>query len=142
MPIIRYRTRDIASLDRTPCPCGRTTARMSRVLGRTDDMLIIRGVNVFPSQVEEALLRVEETAPHYQIEVSRPGALDQVTVRVEIRPENFSDEMRQMQALRDRIDREVQTVTGLRMNIELVSPRSLERFMGKASRVIDRRTTS
>ncbi len=142
MPIIRYRTRDIASLDRTPCPCGRTTARMSRVLGRTDDMLIIRGVNVFPSQVEEALLRVEETAPHYQIEVSRPGALDQVTVRVEIRPESFSDEMRQMQSLRDRIDREVQAVTGLRMDIELISPQSLERFMGKASRVIDRRTPS
>ena len=97
MPILRYRTRDIASLDRGPCPCGRTGARMSRVIGRTDDMLIIRGVNVFPSQIEEALLRVEGTAPHYLIEVDRPGTLDEVIVKVEIRPQDFSDKMRQMQ---------------------------------------------
>jgi phenylacetate-CoA ligase len=138
-PIIRYRTRDIATLDQAPCPCGRTGMRMSRVVGRTDDMLIIRGVNVFPSQVEEALLRVDGTAPHYQIEVSRPGSLDEVTVHVEIRPELFSDKMSQMQALRDRIDREVQSVTGLRMKIELVEPQRLERFAGKAKRVIDHR---
>ncbi len=138
-PLIRYRTRDIARLDDTPCRCGRTTVRMSRVIGRTDDMLIIRGVNVFPSQIEEALLRVEGTSPHYQIELSRPGALDQVTVRVEVRPEDFSDRMREMQALRDRIDREIHAITGLRMNVELVKPQSLERFQGKAKRVIDRR---
>ncbi len=141
MPVIRYRTRDIAWLDRSPCLCGRTTVRMSRVIGRTDDMLIIRGVNVFPSQVEEALLRVEGTAPHYQIVIDRPGALDQVTVRVEVRPESFSDEMRRMQALRDRIDREIQSVTGIRMNVELVSPETLERFAGKASRVVDNRAS-
>lgn len=139
MPIIRYRTRDIASLERAKCPCGRTTARMSRVVGRTDDMLIIRGVNVFPSQVEEALLRVEGAAPHYLIEVSRPGALDEVTVHVEIRPETFSDKMSQMQALRDRIDREIHSVTGIRMGINLVEPQKLERSMGKAKRVIDHR---
>ena len=122
MPVIRYRTRDIAALDRAPCPCGRTGVRMGRVVGRTDDMLIIRGVNVFPSQIEEALLRVEGTAPHYLIELARPGTLDEVMVKVEIRPGDFSDEMRQMQALRDRIDREIQAVTGLRMTVELVAP--------------------
>ena len=138
-PLIRYRTRDIAALDRSPCPCGRTGARMSRVVGRTDDMLIIRGVNVFPSQIEEALLRVEGTAPHYLIEVDRPGTMDEVTVRVEVRAEDFSDRMSQMQSLRDRIDREIQTVTGIRMKVELVEPQSIERFVGKAKRVIDRR---
>ncbi len=139
MPIIRYRTRDIASLDTEPCPCGRTTVRMSRVVGRTDDMLIIRGVNVFPSQVEEALLRVEGTAPHYLIEVDRPGVMDEVTVRVEVRPQDFSDRMSQMHKLRDRIDREIQAVTGIRMTVELAEPQSLERFVGKARRVIDHR---
>jgi len=139
MPVIRYRTRDIATLDETPCPCGRTSVRMSRVVGRTDDMLIIRGVNVFPSQIEEALLRVEGTAPHYLIEVDRPGTMDELTVHVEIRSQDFSDRMSQMQTLRERIDREIQTVTGLRAKIELVEPRSIERFVGKANRVIDRR---
>ena len=139
MPILRYRTRDIASLDRTPCACGRTTPRMSRIGGRTDDMLIIRGVNVFPSQIEEALLRVGGTAPHYQIEVTRPGTLDQVTVRVEMRPEHFSDEMRHMQALKQRLAREIQAVANIRATIELVAPKTLERFQGKAQRVLDRR---
>ncbi|HAK94526.1 MAG TPA: phenylacetate--CoA ligase [Planctomycetes bacterium] len=138
-PVIRYRTRDIASLDRAPCRCGRTSARMSRIVGRTDDMLIIRGVNVFPSQVEEALLRVEGVAPHYQIIVERPGTLDEVTVRVEVGPESFSDEMREMQALREKIDRQIQSVTGIRMKVELVAPQTLERFAGKAARVIDKR---
>lgn len=139
MPLLRYRTRDIAALDRCPCPCGRTSVRMSRVMGRTDDMLIIRGVNVFPSQIEEALLRVEGTAPHYQIVVDRPGTLDEVTVRVEMRPQDFSDKMKQMQGLRDRIDREIHAVTGLRFTVELVEPRGLERSEGKAKRVLDRR---
>ncbi len=139
MPIIRYRTRDIASLDRSACPCSRTTVRMSRVAGRTDDMLIIRGVNVFPSQIEEALLRVEGTAPHYLIEVDRPGNLDHVKVRVEIRPQDFSDKMSQLQALRDRIDREIQSITGIRMDVELVEPQTIERSVGKAVRVIDHR---
>ena len=139
MPIIRYRTRDIASLNSEPCACGRTGVRMSRVIGRTDDMLIIRGVNVFPSQVEEALLRVDATAPHYLIEVDRPGPMDEVKVRVEIRPEFFSDRMDQMQAIRNRIEREIGTVTGIHMKVELVEPHSLERSVGKAKRVIDHR---
>jgi phenylacetate-CoA ligase len=139
MPLLRYRTRDLASLDSSPCLCGRTTVRMSRVLGRSDDMLIIRGVNVFPSQVEEALLRVEGTAPHYVIEVDRPGTLDSVVVRVEVRPQDFSDEMRRMAQLRDRIDRAIQAVTGVHMAVELVAPGTLERSAGKAKRVIDHR---
>jgi phenylacetate-CoA ligase len=89
LPILRYRTRDLASLDRSPCPCGRTGVRMSRVVGRSDDMFIVRGVNVFPSQIEEALLRVEGAAPHYVIEIARPGALDEAVVKVEIRPGDF-----------------------------------------------------
>ena len=109
---------------------------MSRIAGRTDDMLIIRGVNVFPSQIEEALLRVEGTAPHYQIEIDRPGMLDEVVVRVEMRPEDFSDEMKKVHALRERIDKQIFSITGVRMNIELVKPQTLERSPGKAKRVI------
>jgi len=139
MPVVRYRTRDLASLDRSPCPCGRTGVRMSRIVGRSDDMLIIRGVNVFPSQVEEALLRVEGTAPHYLIEVDRPGTLDDVVVKVEIRPRDFKDEMRQMVDLRDRIDHEIHSITGIRMKVELVAPNTLARSEGKAQRVRDHR---
>lgn len=139
MPLIRYRTRDIASLDDSPCDCGRTTVRMSRVVGRTDDMLIIRGVNVFPSQIEEALLRVEGTAPHYQIIVDRPGALDEVTVRVEMRPQDFSDRMSEMHALRSKIAHEIHSIAGIRAKIELVDHQTLERFAGKAQRVFDNR---
>mgnify|MGYP006283049163 FL=1 len=139
MPLVRYRTRDVASLDRSVCPCGRTGARMGRVVGRTDDMLIIRGVNVFPSQIEEALLQVDGTAPHYLIEVDRPGNLDEVTVHVEVREENFSDRMSEMQQLRDAIARKIQSITGLRMDIELTAPRTLERTAGKSKRVIDHR---
>jgi len=139
MPILRYRTRDLAALDRSPCPCGRTGARMSRVVGRSDDMFIVRGVNVFPSQIEEALLRVEGAAPHYVIEIARPGTLDEAVVRVEIRPGDFSDEMRQMVALRDRIDHEIHSITGIRMTVELVAPSALGRSEGKARRGIDHR---
>ncbi|MCC6578808.1 MAG: phenylacetate--CoA ligase [Phycisphaeraceae bacterium] len=139
MPMLRYRTRDLASVSEEPCPCGRTHRRMSRVMGRTDDMLIIRGVNVFPSQIEEELLRVDGTLPHYIIEINRPGTLDEAIVRVEIERELFSDEMRKLQALHDRIDREIHAVTGIRMKVDLVQPRSLQRYEGKAQRVIDHR---
>ena len=139
MPMIRYRTRDIASIDSCPCECGRTTRRMSRVVGRSDDRLIIRGVNVFPSQIEEALFQVEGTLPHYLIEVARPATLDQVTVKVEVRPEFFSDRMREMQALRERIDRKIQAITGIHAQVDLVAPQTIERSMGKAVRVIDHR---
>jgi phenylacetate-CoA ligase len=138
-PLIRYRTRDIAALDPCLCECGRTTVRMSRVMGRTDDMLIIRGVNVFPSQIEEALLQVEGTAPHYLIEIERPGTLDQMSVKVEVIPEKLSDKMSDMQALRDQINRRIQAITGIHVSVELVPPQTLERSMGKAIRVVDHR---
>jgi len=139
MPIIRYRTRDIASLNPEPCKCGRTTVRMSRITGRSDDMLIIKGVNVYPSQIEQALLRVKGTAPHYQIEIDRPGRTDVATIQVEITEAAFSSRMKEMQELKEKISRMVQGITGLRMNIELVSPNTLERFTGKANRVKDLR---
>ncbi|MBP7935389.1 MAG: phenylacetate--CoA ligase [Phycisphaerae bacterium] len=139
MPVLRYRTRDIAWLDSSPCPCGRTTVRMSRVVGRSDDMLIIRGVNVFPSQIEEALLRVEGTAPHYVIELDRPGAMDEAKVKVEIRPQDFSDRISELRALKGRIEREIGIITGIHIEVELVEPHSLERTVGKAKRVIDHR---
>lgn len=139
MPLLRYRTRDIARLNREPCACGRTTTRMSRVAGRTDDMLIIRGVNVFPSQIEEALLRVEGVTPHYMIEVDRPATLDEMTVKVEVQPDLLSDRMDRMQRLKDRIGKEILTVAGIRAGVELAAPRTLERFVGKAKRVIDKR---
>ncbi len=139
MPVIRYRTRDIASLFDEPCPCGRTGVRMTRTTGRSDDMLIIRGVNVYPTQVEEALLRVREVAPHYMIEVDRPGTLDIATVRVEVMPEMFSASMRDMVTLKERITKAINSVTGIRMEVDLVAPQTLERFQGKARRVTDLR---
>ncbi len=141
MPLIRYRTRDIATLDRRPCGCGRSMTRMSRVRGRSDDMLIIRGVNVFPSQIEEALLRVEGVAPQYLIEVSRPTTLDRVTVTVELRPGYFSDDGTRMHALQQRVVREIHTVAGIRAGVVLMGPHSLQRSTGKAVRVIDHRRT-
>jgi len=112
---------------------------MSRILGRTDDMLIIRGVNVFPSQIETALMRFEKVAPHYMIEVTRPTALDEVTVHIEMQPGMFSDSMREMQGIRERIAAEIYGVTGLHMRVNLVSPNTLERFEGKSRRVKDLR---
>ncbi|MDR3077867.1 MAG: phenylacetate--CoA ligase [Planctomycetota bacterium] len=139
MPVIRYRTRDISSLDHSPCPCGRTGVKMSRVTGRSDDMLVIRGVNVYPTQVEEALLRIREAAPHYLIELTRPGAMDEAKVKVEILPEMFSASMSDMAKLKERLAAAIASVTGIRMEIELVAPRTLERFQGKARRVADLR---
>ena len=139
MPMIRYRTRDIATLYTGKCGCGRETVRMSRVVGRSDDMLIIRGVNVFPSQIEEVLLLTEGTAPHFQIVLDRPKTLDRVRVRVEIAPELFSDKMTDMTQLKERIVLAIQQVTGLYMDVELLPPMTLERFEGKAKRVEDNR---
>lgn len=138
-PLIRYRTRDIASLTRKSCPCGRNFARMGRVAGRSDDMLIVRGVNVFPSQIEEALLRIESVAPHYLIEVARPGSLDEVRVQVELLPELFSDSMAELNAIRDRIVGSIREVTDLQMKVSLVQPDTLPRFEGKSRRVRDLR---
>ncbi|WP_432798579.1 phenylacetate--CoA ligase family protein [Poriferisphaera sp. WC338] len=139
MPVLRYRTRDLCVVHDEVCDCGRTTRRMGRVIGRSDDMLIIRGVNVFPSQIEEALLRVEGTTPHYEIEVDRPGNLDRVKVSVEVSGEMFSDRMTDMNVLKRAIDKEIRTITGIGAQIDLVGPQSLSRFEGKAKRVVDKR---
>ncbi len=139
MPVVRYRTRDLCTLNYQKCECGRTTTRMGRIIGRSDDMLIIRGVNIFPSQIEEALLRVEGLAPHYFIEVTRPQNTDLLNIKVEVTPESFSDQMREMQHLKNSISKEISSIIGLRANIELVAPNTLERFIGKAKRVIDHR---
>jgi phenylacetate-CoA ligase len=139
MPMIRYRTRDITALIAEPCPCGRTLRRMRRIGRRSDDMVIIRGVNVFPSQIEAALLRVEGTLPHYQIVLTREQDLDQMEVQVEVTPEVFSDEVRVLEDLQRKLVHSIETITGIRVAIRLVAPRSIPRSEGKAKRVIDKR---
>ena len=138
-PVVRYRTRDITRLTYEPCRCGRTTARMERVTGRTDDMLIVRGVNVFPSQIEAVLLEVEGTEPHYQIVLTREGALDEIELRVEVSEDIFTDEAKKMFALRDRIASPAGKVLGIRVRVKLAEPHSIERSSGKAKRVLDER---
>jgi len=137
---LRYRTRDICHLDESPCRCGRTQARMSRVSGRTDDMLIIRGVNVFPSQVETVLLEMEGTEPHYQLVISKKGALDELEVRVEVSESIFDDEMKRLQELREGIRRRLASVLSVSPKVTLVEPRTIERSTGKAKRVLDMRS--
>jgi len=138
-PVIRFRTRDICSITHDKCECGRTAARMSRVTGRTDDMLIIRGVNVFPSQVESVLMAIEGAEPHYQIIVRREGPLDDMEVQVEVNERLFSDKIRGLEALEAKIRDELYAVLGLRVGVKLVEPKTIERSMGKAKRVIDMR---
>ncbi len=139
IPLIRYRTRDICTLMSEPCPCGRTTVRMSKVSGRSDDMLIIRGVNIFPSQVESVLLEVKGILPHYQLVVSREGALDRLEVRVEVSEEFFFDEMRRLHEMEKTIEHKLENLLGLRAGVKLVEPKSIERSEGKAKRVVDMR---
>ncbi len=139
MPLLRYRTRDLTRLHAGKCACGRTLVRMEKCLGRTDDMLIIRGVNVFPSQVESVLLKLAETSPHYQLIVSRENNLDSLEIKVEIDEQFWSDEVKVLEALRQRIHHNISSVLGISATIRLVEPRSIERSEGKAKRVIDNR---
>ena len=139
MPMIRYRTRDITSIIREPCPCGRTVRKIRRISRRTDDMFIIRGVNVFPSQIEEALLAVEGTLPHYQIILMREKGLDQIEVQVEVTEEVFSDEVRSMEKLRSVLAQSIERTLNIRVGVRLVEPHTIERSMGKAKRIIDKR---
>ena len=139
MPMIRYRTRDITSIITEPCPCGRTIRRIRRIGRRSDDMLIIRGVNLFPSQIESALLEVEGTLPHYLIVLTRQKGLDQVEVQVEVTPALFSDKVRALEEMQSRIAKAIEHTVGLRVAVRLVEPHSIERSQGKAKRVIDRR---
>jgi len=138
-PVIRFRTRDLTRLIPELCPCGRKMLRMQRVMGRTDDMLIIRGVNVFPLQIENVLMSIEGTEPHYQIVVDRKGALDDVTVMVEVSEAIFFDEMKKQNELMETIKKRLSSELNISVNVKLVEKKSLERTEGKAKRVIDKR---
>ena len=138
-PVIRYRTRDITRLVYTPCKCGRTFARMQRVHGRSDDMLIIRGVNVFPSQIESILLETEGLTPHYQLVVRRDGNLDTLTVQVEVDEKLFSDEIKNLQRLEGKIQKNIKEFLGVTAQVKLVEPRAIQRSEGKAKRILDLR---
>ncbi len=139
MPLLRYRTKDLCSLIAEPCECGRTNVRMTRIVGRSDDMLIIRGVNVFPSQIEEVILNIEELEPHYLIVVDRVNNQDTFEVQVEVKAAAFSDDMTKMLDIKKRTMARMHSMLGLNPAIKLVAPRTIERSMGKAVRVIDNR---
>jgi phenylacetate-CoA ligase len=139
LPIIRYRTRDISVLNPEPCKCGRTSMRMRKISGRTDDMLIIRGVNVFPSQIESVLVQSEALTPNYILVVTKNGYMDELEVQVEVTEEIFTDRFKELKALEKRITDRIQTVLGITAKVRLVAPNSLERFEGKAKRIKDLR---
>ena len=139
IPLIRYRTKDLTSIDHSVCECGRTSARISRFKGRVDDMLIIRGVNVFPSQIEAALVDVEEVTPHYMMIVDRVNNLDTLEVQVEVDPKYYTDEVRAIEALTKKISHVIQQALGISAKVKIVEPQSLVRSQGKAVHVIDNR---
>ncbi len=139
LPLLRYRTKDLCTLDAEPCRCGRTSVRMSRIVGRSDDMLIIRGVNIFPSQVESVILEMEEFEPHYMLVVDREHNLDTLEVLIEVREQFYSDEINRMIELKKKVSHRLHSVLGIGVTVKLVEPRTLERSEGKAKRVIDNR---
>ena len=139
MPLLRYRTHDLTALHYEKCSCGRTLVRMERILGRCDDMLIIRGVNVFPSQIEAVILSLPEFEPHFLLVVDRVNNTDTSELRVEVREEYYTDEMGQMVGLQRKLEAELRSVIGLGFKIRLVEPKGIERSTGKARRVIDNR---
>ena len=139
MPLVRYRTRDLTRLIYNPCECGRTLTRMEKCMGRTDDMLIIRGVNVFPSQIESVLLEMSETKPHYRLIVEREHNLDTLTLMVEVEDQFFSDEIKKLEELSEKLRRSVESALGVAIKVKLVEPKTIERSEGKAKRVIDNR---
>ena len=137
--MIRYRTRDLTSLNYEKCECGRTAVRMSKIMGRSDDMLIIRGVNVFPSQVESILLEFPEYEPYFFIEVDRVNNTDTFVIQVEVKPEYYTDQINQLIKLRQRLASRIQSVIGIQPDIKIVEPNTIERSTGKAKRAIDHR---
>ena len=139
IPVIRYRTRDISRIIPEDCPCGRTFRRMERVSGRTDDMLIVRGVNVFPSQIEQVLTGIPGVAPHYQLVLDREGTLDTVEVHVEVGPEFAFDEIKELEALQGKVRGEIESALAINLDVKLVEPKSIQRSQGKAVRVVDNR---
>ena len=142
MPLLRYRTRDLTRLHVETCDCGRTLVRMEKCVGRSDDMLIIRGVNVFPSQVESVLLEMSETKPHYLLVVDRENNLDTLEIQVEVEEQFFSDEVKELEGLRKRISGNLTSLLGLHASVRLVEPGTIERSQGKAQRVVDKRMIS
>jgi phenylacetate-CoA ligase len=138
-PVIRYRTRDMSILHPEPCRCGRTMVRMGRVRGRSDDMLIIRGVNVFPSQIESVIMEFDGIEPHYQLVVEREGRLDTLSVMVEVNERLFSDEVKNLQAMERTLEKNIKELLGVSAKVKLVEPKSIQRTEGKAVRVIDKR---
>lgn len=138
-PMIRYRTRDITSLDYSRCDCGRSLVRMKKTMGRSDDMLIIKGVNVFPSQIEEVLVAIEGCEPHYQLIVDRKGAMDVLEVCIEVTENIFFDEMKRQRAFLETVEKRIDSVLGVGVTVRLVEPNSIPRHEGKADRVIDKR---
>ncbi|MHB0999966.1 MAG: phenylacetate--CoA ligase family protein [Armatimonadota bacterium] len=139
VPVMRYRTRDITRLNPEPCPCGRTNVRMEKVHGRTDDMLIIRGVNIFPSQIESVLLEIKGTEPHYMLVLYKDGVMDALEVWVEVSEKMFSDKMRELRQLEDTIKKRLHEVLGISIKLKLVEPRTIARSEGKAKRIMDLR---
>ena len=139
MPMMRYRTHDICSLTDEKCDCGRTLARMSRITGRTDDMLVIRGVNVFPSQIESVLVGADGVAPHYMLIVDRVNSSDTLEVQVEMTEEMFGDTVAHIENVRKYITAQIKSVVGIASKVKLVAPKSIPRSEGKAKRVIDNR---
>ncbi|MCK4502723.1 MAG: phenylacetate--CoA ligase [Desulfuromonadales bacterium] len=139
IPLIRYRTRDITRLIKEPCICGRTHARIERLSGRSDDMMIIRGVNVFPSQIESVIFAIEGVEPHYQLIVERDGNLDTLEVQVEVNEQTFSDEIKVLQGLSNKIKKDIKDLLGVTCKVRLVEPKTITRSEGKAQRVIDNR---
>jgi phenylacetate-CoA ligase len=139
IPVIRYRTRDISRIIPGACTCGRTFRRMERITGRTDDMLIIRGVNVYPSQIEQVLVGIEGVAPHYQVVLTKKGALDNVEVQVEVAADFAFDEVRELERLQRRVKGEIESALAVSINVKLVEPKSIARSEGKAKRVVDLR---
>jgi len=141
IPVLRYRTRDIVSINYAKCRCGRSSPRISKIQGRTDDMIIVRGINVFPSQIEHVLLGVEGTLPHYQLVVGRQaGGLDELEILVEVDEKNFSDEIGKLEALSAKIRKEIESTLGVLVNVKLVEPKTIQRSEGKAKRVVDKRS--
>ena len=140
LPMIRYKIGDISSIEDEVCPCGRTHPRVQRISGRVDDMLIIRGINVFPSQIEHALMNIPQVGEHFQIVVDRKGALDDMLVRVEVSPEAFSDKITDLMKIGKLVEHRLRNSLNVAVHVELVEPGSLPRFEGKAKRVIDRRS--
>ncbi len=139
MPLLRYRTRDLSSLNHRSCECGRSNVRMAKIFGRSDDMLIIRGVNIFPTQVESVLLEIPEAKPHYMLVVDRQGSLDTLEVQVEIDDSYFSDELAQLSKINKKIKHKIESVLGISVILKLVESKTIERSEGKARRVIDKR---